>query len=231
MCGIAGIVDFKGRKIEQSTLKAMCDSLAHRGPDGEGSYENVITNRDNQKVSLALGHRRLSIIDLETGKQPIYNEDRSIAVVYNGEIYNFKELRAELENKGHAFKTNSDTEVIVHLYEEKGERFVEYLRGMYSIALWDEREEKLILARDCFGKKPLLYAYADNRVVFASEFQALLQEKNISKEVDYISLDRYISHLCIPAPDTIYRSIKKVKPANMVIFKNGEMRETCYYKD
>lgn len=229
MCGIAGIIDFNGRKIDAIKVKSMCDAMIHRGPDSEGIYENSIAQEQGVKTSVVLGHRRLSIIDLKTGNQPIFNEDKRICIVYNGEIYNFKELRLDLERCGHKFRTDSDTEVIVHLYEEKGERFVEYLRGMFSFALWDSTNEKLILARDFFGKKPLLYAFLNNRVIFASEFLAILKENTIARDIDLSALDNYLTYLCIPAPKSIYRNIKKVMPAHMVIFEKGKKREVCYW--
>lgn len=230
MCGIAGIVDFNGKKIDVHKVRAMCDSLKHRGPDGEGMYDNRLSDDLGQSASVVLGHRRLSIIDLEKGHQPMFNEDNTISLVYNGMIYNYKELKKDLEEKGHNFKTNSDTEVIIHLYEEKGEELVHYLRGMFSFALWDSSREKLLLARDIFGKKPLFYSYFNNRVVFASELQAMVKEDSIGRDVDITAIDRYLSYYCIPAPDTIYKDIKKVQPAHMIVVEKNKIKEICYWQ-
>ena len=225
MCGIAGIVDFKGNSIDNSLLKAMCDAMIHRGPDDEGYYFS-----NDSGASVGLGHRRLSIIDLERGHQPIFNEDKTTCIVHNGMIYNFKELKNYLEKSGHKFKTNSDSEVIVHLYEEKGEQFVEYLRGVFSLAIWDSAKQRLILAKDFLGKKPLFYSHFGNKVIFASELPALLKEGTISKDIDSASIDSYLTYLCIPAPNSIYRSIKKVQPAHMVIFEKEKKRNLCYWQ-
>src|SRR3989338_198155 len=166
MCGICGILDSnKNDFIQENLLHKMCAELRHRGPDDEGIYINKNSPR------IGLGHRRLSIIDLSpAGHQPMANEDKDVWVICNGEIYNYKELRVELENKGHIFSSQTDTEVIVHLYEEFSERFIERLRGMFAIAIWDEKEKKLLLARDRVGKKPLLYFHGNGRLCFASEF-------------------------------------------------------------
>jgi len=230
MCGIAGIVDFTGRQVERSRVKAMCEALVHRGPDDEGIYESKASEGPRPNTSVIFGHRRLSIIDLETGHQPIFNEDGTVSVVHNGEIYNFKELRRDLEGRGHRFSTKSDTEVIVHLYEEKGEELVRDLRGMFSFALWDSKRERLILAKDFLGKKPLFYSHLGDRIIFASELSALLKEGTIPKDIDISSIDSYLRYLCIPAPDTIYRHVKKVRPAHMLIFEKGKRRETCHWQ-
>lgn len=230
MCGIAGTVDFSGRKIEDSTVRRMCGELKHRGPDDEGIYNNALETDKKSSVSVIFGHRRLSIIDLEKGHQPIFNEDRTVCLVYNGMIYNYKELRNELVKLGHRFRTNSDTEVIVHLYEEKGERFAEFLRGMFGLAIWDSKEEKLILARDFIGKKPLFYTQLNNKVIFCSELRAMLEDKTIPREIDHVSIDNYLTHISIPAPRSIYKNIKKVKPAHMVIFDKKGKRESRYWQ-
>ena len=163
MCGIAGIYNLKSQEpVSRRLLKAMTDSLIHRGPDDEGFYVSD---------GIGLGHRRLSIIDLAAGRQPMTNEDETVWVVFNGEIYNFSELHQYLETKGHQFKTRSDTEVIVHLYEEKGEECFRELRGMFAIAIWDQRKKKLLLARDRVGKKPLFYHYDGAKVVFGNRGQ------------------------------------------------------------
>ncbi|MBM3253394.1 MAG: asparagine synthetase B, partial [Candidatus Omnitrophica bacterium] len=149
MCGICGIIDFSGKKIEEQTIRVMCSKMRHRGPDDEGIYINKKT------TSVGLGHRRLSIIDLSSsGHQPMSNEDQTVWIVLNGEIYNYKDLRCDLENRGHVFKSNTDTETVIHLYEEYGEDCVKELRGMFAFAIWDERKQTLLIARDRLGKKP-----------------------------------------------------------------------------
>src|SRR4029077_17034055 len=187
MCGIAGILTKSGiTEAGKAQLKRMADVLVHRGPDGEGFHFDQ---------SIGLAHRRLSIIDLEGGKQPLSNEDGTVWVTFNGEIYNYVELREQLIHKGHKFATSSDTEVIVHLYEEKGEDFVSHLRGMFAIALWDAGKKRLVLTRDRVGKKPLFYAMVQDSVVFASEMKSLLQIPGFSKDLDHEALVDYFSLL------------------------------------
>ena len=225
MCGIAGIVDFKGNSIDNSLLKAMCDAMVHRGPDDEGYYFS-----NNSKISIGLGHRRLSIIDLKTGHQPIYNENRNVWLIQNGEIYNFMELRRSLEKNGHIFYTNTDAEVIVHAYEEYGEDVVNYLRGYFAFAIWDETQKKLILARDRIGMKPLLYSQVNNKLIFASEFKALLAYPEIDKEIDFEAIHHYLTYLCIPAPLTAFKKIKKLPPAHMLVYQDGKLRLNRYWE-
>ena len=221
MCGIAGIYNFKTLKpVTQSLLKAMTDTLVHRGPDDEGFYVSG---------PLGLGHRRLSIIDLEGGHQPIANEDETVWVVFNGEIYNFGELHEDLVKKGHTFKTRSDTEVIVHLYEEEGEKCFEKLRGMFAIAIWDARNRKLVLARDRVGKKPLFYFYDGSRIAFASEMKAILEVPNVSRDIDPQALSDYFSFLYIPAPKSIFKHIRKVLPGHYVVASDNGIREVEYW--
>jgi asparagine synthase (glutamine-hydrolysing) len=208
MCGICGIYNIDNRPVDKNLLKKMNNTLIHRGPDDEGYYVNG---------SIGLGHRRLSIIDLDTGKQPMGNEDGSVQVVFNGEIYNFLELKAQLESNGHVFRTKSDTESIIHGYEEWGEDFVHKLRGMFAIALWDARQRKLLLVRDRAGKKPLFYLVDKNRLLFASELKALLEDENISKEIDPAALDSYLSFGYVPSPLSIFRSVKKLPPAHLAV--------------
>jgi asparagine synthase (glutamine-hydrolysing) len=205
MCGIAGIVDLKRRPVERPLLERLCAQLAHRGPDDQGIYLNC---------SAGLGQRRLSIIDLGGGRQPMANEDGTVWVTFNGEIYNFQELRDRLEQRGHRFATRSDTEVLVHAYEEYGVSAVEHLRGMFAFAVWDQRHEQLFLARDRLGKKPLVYAEVDGQFVFASELQALLLHPGARKEVDLTALDDYLTYGYIPAPKTIFRHVFKLPPAH-----------------
>ena len=201
MCGICGIVSLNGAKIEGSVLESMNETLVHRGPDSGGSFVDG---------AVGLAARRLAIIDLAGGDQPIANEDGSITVVQNGEIYNYRELRAELERRGgHRFSTRSDTEVLVHLYEEHGPDFVQRLRGMFAIALWDERNRRLVVARDRFGIKPLYYRLQDDSVSFASELKALLRIPGFSREVDLDALDAFLAFGFVPAPLTIFRDARK----------------------
>jgi asparagine synthase (glutamine-hydrolysing) len=197
----------------------MCDVMIHRGPDDEGYFFD-------DKV--ALGMRRLSIIDLTTGHQPIHNEDKSLWTVYNGEIYNFPDLKRELIRKGHVFYTNTDTEVIVHLYEDHGQDFVQKLNGMFAIALWDQKKKKLILARDRIGVKPLHYFQENGRLVFASEIKCLLQT-NVSKDIDFDALSRFFTFEYIPAPKTIFKKIQKLLPGHMISAENGEVKVFPYW--
>ena len=209
MCGIAGKFAFgHGDSVSPELLKRMCDTIVHRGPDDEGFYV---------KGPIGLGHRRLSIIDLDSGHQPLANEDSTVWVVFNGEIYNYLELREDLIQRGHTFRTSSDTEVIVHLYEEIGEDFVTRLRGMFAIALWDERKRKVVLARDRMGKKPLFYAMVPGKgLVFGSEIKALLQDPLIKAELNNEALDSYLSLLYVPAPLTMFSGIHKL-PAGHIL--------------
>lgn len=207
MCGIAGIVDLQGQPADRSILERMCGRLVHRGPDEQGLH---------LCGPVGLGQRRLSIIDLSSGHQPMANEDGSVQVIFNGEIYNYHELRTRLQERGHRFGTASDTEVIVHGYEEYGEACVHQFRGMFAFALWDERKQQLFLARDRVGKKPLFYSQAKGQFVFASELQSLLEHPAIRKEVDLAALDEYLTYGYIPAPRTIFRGVFKLLPAHLL---------------
>jgi len=220
MCGICGFCFSDERPVDLNILKKMTTTLQHRGPDDEGYYANK---------GIGLGHRRLSIIDLDTGKQPIHNEDETIYVVFNGEIYNFPELKKELEEKGHRFYTKTDTEVLVHLYEERQERCVEDLAGMFSFAIWDGRRRKLLLARDRIGIKPLYYSYNGKTFAFASEPKALLQLPWIGKKLDPQALNHYLSYDFIPAPFCIYEDIRKVPPGHLVIYQDGALCCESYW--
>jgi asparagine synthase (glutamine-hydrolysing) len=213
MCGIAGILDLKGRAVERRLLERICARLAHRGPDDQGFY----LDRD-----VALGQRRLSIIDLSSGRQPMGNEDGTVWVTFNGEIYNFLELRADLEGQGHRFATRTDTEVIVHAYEQYGTGCLERFRGMFAFAVWDSRQRSLFLARDRVGKKPLFYGWAGSQFVFASELQALVEHPGIRREVDPAAIDRYLTYGYIPAPGTIYRGVAKLSPGHFLVLKAPE---------
>lgn len=221
MCGICGIYNFGTKEpVSPDLLKAMNDILIHRGPDGEGVYTSG---------PMGLGHRRLSIIDLEGGKQPMTNEDGTIWVVFNGEIYNFSELHDYLIKKGHIFKTRSDTEVIIHMYEEVGEACFESFRGMFAIALWDENNRRLLLARDRVGKKPLFYFHDSGRMVFGSEMKAILQAPDVPREIDLEALSDYFSFLYIPAPKSIYKGIRKIRPGHYAVIEDSGFREEEYW--
>lgn len=221
MCGIAGLFDPSGSGLVSAPLlKAMTDQMVHRGPDDEGFYVSG---------PVGLGHRRLSIIDLAEGHQPLTNEDGTVWVVFNGEIYNFLDLRKSLMAKGHVFKTSTDTEVIVHLYEEKGEDCFRELRGMFAIAIWDEPKRKLILGRDRVGKKPLFYHYNGSRIVFGSEIKAILQVPGISRDVDLEALSDYFSLLYVPAPKTIYKQVRKLLPGHYLTISNHGLKDVEYW--
>ena len=228
MCGIAGLVDFDGAHAPESLVRAMCAALAHRGPDDEGVMA-IPRQAAPHEPRAILGNRRLSIIDVAGGHQPIGNEDGSIWVVQNGEIYNFEALRARLEASGHKFATHSDTEILVHLYEEMGDEFVRELDGMFALALWDDRRKRLLLARDRFGKKPLLYADVGGRLSFGSEFQAILADPSIRRDIDYDALDEYLSFMSIPAPLSIYRQIRKLPPASILVRDAAGTRVSRYW--
>lgn len=229
MCGICGKISYIGKSIDSGIIERMCRKMLHRGPDDEGIYLN---NPTNDGISIGLGHRRLSIIDLsEAGHQPMHNEDKTIWVVYNGEIYNFSELKAELGTKGHFFKSNTDTEVIIHAYEEWGVDFVHRLRGMFAFGLWDSRKKRLLLFRDRVGKKPLFYYHKeDGGLVFASTLQSLIQDETISKTIDPIAIDLYLTYQYIPAPLSIFSQIKKLPPAHFLIWDKGKVEVKRYWR-
>jgi len=221
MCGISGIFEFNRlEEFPQEIIQRMNGTIVHRGPDDEGYYFGE---------GISFGFRRLSIIDLAGGHQPIANENGRIWVMLNGEIYNYAELRRDLESRGHRFATHSDTETIVHLYEENGEGCFEKLRGMFAIALWDSQERKLLLARDRVGKKPLFYAADSRRIIFGSELKVLLAAEGMSREVDHEALCDYFSCGYVPAPKTIYRAARKVRPGHYLVASNGNIREVCYW--
>lgn len=222
MCGICGIYNLDNRPVDKDLLKKMNNTLIHRGPDDEGYFVNAEKQTGweaGRKGSgnVGLGHRRLSIIDLDSGRQPMGNEDGSIQVVFNGEIYNFLDLRKQLQSKGHKFITQSDTETIVYAYQEWGENFVTKLRGMFAIALWDNRLKKLILVRDRVGKKPLYYYYSKDKIIFASELKAILADSSIPRNIDIHALDAYLSFGYVPSPLSIFKDIKKLSPAHMAV--------------
>jgi len=219
MCGIVGIFDRKGRReIDRALLQRMNDSQSHRGPDEDGVYF---------APGVGLGHRRLSIIDLASGQQPLFNEDRSVVVVYNGEIYNFQELSKELIAAGHTFRTHCDTEVIVHAWEQWGERCVERFRGMFAFALWDSNNETLFLARDRLGIKPLYYAeLADGMVVFGSELKSLLLHPGLKRELDVCAVEDYFAYGYVPDPKSIYVQARKLAPGHTLTYRRGRAEAT-----
>ena len=221
MCGICGVFETEeGKIVQRATLKSMADTLNHRGPDDEGFYGCG---------GIGLAHRRLSIIDLEGGHQPLSNEDETVWIVFNGEIYNFEELNRRYLSSGHVFRTRSDTETIVHLYEELGEACFAEMRGMFAIALWDSRRKRLVLARDRLGKKPLFYSWDGRRLLFGSEIKALWKAGGLSREMDLEALSDYFSYQYIPAPKTIYRSVRKLRPAHYLVVDKSGIREVPYW--
>lgn len=222
MCGIVGFVNNSDRPVDRSVLERMNRAIAHRGPDDDGFY---------LKGNVGLAMRRLAIIDLAGGKQPIKNADGSKWIVFNGEIYNYQELREDLEQRGHKFYTNSDTEAVVHLYDEYGPECLHFLRGMFAIAIWDEQAKELFLARDRVGKKPVLYSHQSNGdLVFASEFAAILEHPSVEREVDPEAIDAYLSYLCVPAPLTAFKSIKKLEPGHWLKWRAGEIHTERYWR-
>lgn len=220
MCGIVGTVAPGARPVDDAVLRAMNDALWHRGPDDEGYFV-----RDR----VGLGMRRLSIIDVVGGRQPVHNEDKSIWAVFNGEIYNHAALREDLRRRGHTFYTQSDTEVLVHLYEQYGDSGVQRLRGMFAYALWDERRSRLVLARDRFGIKPLYYGSLDGTLFFASELRAFRRIPGFPNRLDPASLRRYLAYLYVPGPATIWRDIVELPPAHYLVYEAGAAKEHRYW--
>ena len=221
MCGICGIYETGSDQIVQrATLKSMADTISHRGPDDDGFYTCG---------GVGLAHRRLSIIDVAGGHQPLANEDESIWIVFNGEIYNFDDLNRRYLASGHQFKTRSDTETIVHLYEELGDACFAQMRGMFALALWDGRRKRLVLARDRLGKKPLYYSWDGRRLLFGSEIKTLWKAGGVSREMDLEALADYFSYLYVPAPKTIYKQVKKLRPAHYLVVDQSGIRETPYW--
>jgi asparagine synthase (glutamine-hydrolysing) len=221
MCGIVGLVRNDGKPIDEQLLVRMNDAIRHRGPDDDGFYVNG---------SVGLGMRRLAIIDLKSGQQPIHNQNRTAWIVFNGEIYNYLELHQQLEELGHTFYTNSDTEAIVHAYDQYGTDCPKYLRGMFAFAIWNERTQELFLARDRVGKKPLLYAEVNGQLVFGSEFSALLLHPDITKDIQPEAIDSYLSFMCVPAPLTAYRAIRKLEPGHWLRWRKGEIEIERYWQ-
>src|SRR5438874_2254738 len=225
MCGITGWANLDPRtpppEGAEELLRSMCDRMVQRGPDSEGYLVDE---------GIALGMRRLAIIDLITGEQPAFNEDRSVAVILNGEIYNYRELRADLESRGHTFRSASDTEVLPHLYEEYGCKMVKHLNGMFAFALWDDRRRRLLIARDRFGEKPLYWGVFDRKLLFASEPKVLLAHPAVRPNVNLNALRQYLSFDYVPAPLSIYEGINKLPAAHSLTLEDGEIKIERYWR-
>jgi asparagine synthase (glutamine-hydrolysing) len=219
MCGVAGIVSLVPPDGDE--VRRMCDAMVHRGPDGEGYH---------QDSRAALGMRRLAIIDVGGGGQPFYNEDRTVVAVFNGELYNFRELRADLSRRGHRFNSDSDGECLVHLYEEYGDELVHQLRGMFVFAIWDTVRERLLLARDRVGKKPLYWRTDEESLYFASELKALVLDPAVGREIDRVALHHYLTYQYVPAPLSIYQGIGKVSPGSLLVWHRGIVAERRYWR-
>jgi len=225
MCGICGKLDFTGSPVDENLLRRMTDVLAHRGPDDSDIYA-----RHQGNVGCGLGHRRLSIIDLtEAGRQPMTNEDRTVWMVFNGEIYNFADLREELVRKGHRFNSRTDSEVIIHLFEEEGPAGIARLVGMFALAIWSEKTLTLVLARDHVGIKPLVYYWDGKKFLFASEIKSLLADPAAVKKIDLEALDLYLSLNYIPAPHTIFKNIRKLRPGHILTVRDGALKEEEFW--
>lgn len=224
MCGIGGWINLNttdsSRDETEAILHSMCEMIVHRGPDSEGIW------MDDQ---VALGMRRLSIIDLKTGDQPVYSEDKSIVVMMNGELYNYREVKTDLEQRGHKFVTQTDTEIVPHLYQEYGDDFVDHINGMYAISLWDTRKNRLVLARDRYGEKPLYYGVFDGKLIYASEPKALLAHQSVNADLDLDALRQYLSFDYVPAPRSIYKGISKLPAAHIMTVENGEIKTRRYW--
>jgi asparagine synthase (glutamine-hydrolysing) len=221
MCGISGIWNYRtGRPLDPDRLRFITDLICHRGPDGEGYHT---------EGSLGLGHRRLSIIDLERGQQPMCNEDGSVWIVFNGEIYNYPELRGELESRGHEFRTHSDTEAIVHLYEDFGEGCFQRLRGMFALAIWDHPQQQLLLARDRLGIKPLFYGTGQDGIVFGSELKCIVGSRLVGLQIDPTAIADLFAFYYIPGPKTIYRNVFSLNPGTCLRIDRNGLRHSQYW--
>lgn len=233
MCGITGAVwTDAGEPLDPPTLARMTDVLRHRGPDDRGTYTSEVAAHHyaGSIAGVALGFRRLSIIDLADGNQPMSNEDGSIWVVFNGEIYNFRTLRKRLEGSGHHFRTSGDTETLVHLYEDEGVDFVKHIEGMFALALWDARQRQLVLARDRLGKKPLVYRQEAERLLFASELKSLLEVPGLPREIDASALDEYLTYQYVPHPNTILKGFRKLPPGHVAVYRDRRLAIEAYWK-
>ena len=232
MCGITGgIWTNPERAIDRAVLQRMTDALQHRGPDDKGVYFSEFETRPPYESvpGVALGHRRLSIIDIEGGRQPMANEDQTVWIVFNGEIYNFAALRHRLEGAGHQLRTACDTEVIVHLYEDMGVDAFQHLNGMFAIAIWDATKRRLILARDRLGQKPLIYRVERDRLLFASELKSLLEVPDVPRVLDPGAVDEYLTYQYIPHPNTIFQGIRKLPPGHYAEFQEGKFDVVDYW--
>ncbi len=232
MCGIAGAVWTEQRlAVDAPTLQSMVGQLRHRGPDDEGHYRcdrtEVLSAQDVRGV--ALGHRRLAVIDVEGSREPMANEDETVWLVFNGEIYNYRTLRGRLEASGHSLCSEGDAETVLHLYEDEGLQFLQHLVGMFALALWDARRQQLILARDRLGQKPLVYRQEPGRLLFASELKSILAVPGVPREVDPGSLDEYLTLQYVPHPNTIFRGIRKLPPAHCAIYRREELQLRRYW--
>ncbi len=220
MCGIAGFIDeTQSRENAEQLIERMCGVIRHRGPDDQGTWVGE---------GVALGMRRLAIIDVAGGQQPIFNEDQSILIVFNGEIYNYRELQKELRERGHHFRTQSDTEAIVHAYEEYGDDCVKHLRGMFTFALWDRKRQRLLAVRDRFGKKPLNYYWDGQRLIFGSEIKSLL-EAGIPRTINYNALDEYLLYRYAPTPNTLFKNVMKLPAAHLLVYEHGQIHIQRYW--
>jgi asparagine synthase (glutamine-hydrolysing) len=223
MCGIAGIFHCENRAVDESMLRRMCDCLSHRGPDGEG----IFIDQDHH---IRLGHRRLSIVDLATGGQPMSDEEQDLWLVFNGEIYNYPDLKRELQGKGYRFRTTSDTEAIIHMYRQYGEACFARLNGIFALAIFDKRNRTLVLARDHFGVKPLYYTLQDRTVTFGSEIKAILQNNSIRRELDFESFHSFLTFRYNPSPQTLFRNVKKLYPGHFLkIHETGRVEQKPFW--
>ncbi len=221
MCGFCGFVDDMEVKEKERNIVNMMNKIIHRGPDGEGKYINE---------DIALGFRRLSIIDLKEGNQPLYNENKNLVLVFNGEIYNYKSIKEDLISKGHMFKTKTDSEIILHAYEEYDVKLFDHLRGMFAFVIWDKENKTLFGARDFFGIKPFYYAHVNNNFIFASEIKSILEHPNINKNVNLDALQNYLSFQYSVLPETFFKGIYKLPPAHYFIFKNNKLEINRYWE-
>src|SRR5262245_4839205 len=247
MCGITGAAWIAGGPpLDPAILERMTTALAHRGPDDAGYYHSVLAPREAGRElrrtvqaspaakapgtpGAALGHRRLSILDLAGGHQPLANEDNTVWITFNGEIYNYRELQLDLEGQGHRFRTSSDTETIVHLYEQHGPACVKFLRGMFAFALWDDRRKQLFLARDRLGKKPLIYRLEHDRLLFASELKAILEIPGVPRELNPLALNEYLTYQYVPHPHSILKGFSKLPPAHWALYQDGKLQMERYW--
>lgn len=220
MCGIAGIISKTDKHVQESEIRTMCSRIVHRGPDDEGVYVHK---------NIGIGMRRLNIIDLSTGRQPIHNEDKSMWIVFNGEIYNYKEVRDWLQKKGHTFYTESDTEVIIHAYEEEGERCLERLRGMFAFVICDHKNDQVFVARDRLGIKPLFFCETKDRIYIASEMKSMLFFEDVERKINWKAFDAFFTLSYIPSPMTIYGDVFKLSPGHYMIIKNGKISQIKYW--